>query len=74
MSTVRNTVTMSVRERKYLQKKLNDDFLEYEFLIENQSHKADKLQLAQWKDERNFVKIFLEKINKKLDHLKEKTI
>ena len=71
MSTVRNSVTLSVKERRFIQTQLKSRISELDYFIEEL---GDKDQKSGWKNEKNFCQNFLVKINKKLEHLDGKDI
>ena len=66
MSTSRNSITLSVKERRFIQFQLKSRISELDYFIEAI---GDKEQKSGWKNEKNFCQNFLIKINKRLDHL-----
>lgn len=71
MSTVRNSVTLSVRERRFIQTHLKSRISELDYFIEALGDKGQKLD---WKNEKNFLQNFLAKINKRLEHIDGKDL
>ena len=66
MSTSRNSITLSVKERRVIQSQLKSRISELDYLIEEL---GDKDQKSDWKNEKNFLQNFLVKINKRLEHI-----
>ena len=71
MSTVRNSITLSVKERRFIQTQLKSRITELDYLIKAL---GDKEQKSKKKKKKNFCQNFLVKINKKLEHLDGKDI
>lgn len=71
MSTSRNSITLSVNERRFIQTQLKSRISELDYFIEAL---GDKEQKSEWKNEKNFCQNFLIKINKRLEHLNGKDI
>ena len=66
MSTSRSSITLSVKERKFIQTQLKSRISELDYFIEAL---GDKNQKSDWKNEKNFLQNFLVKINKRLEHI-----
>ena len=66
MSTSRNSITLSVKERRFIQSQLKSRIFELDYFIEAL---GDKDQKSDWKNEKNFLQNFLVKINKRLEHI-----
>lgn len=66
MSTSRNSITLSVKERRFIQSQLKSRISELDYFIEAL---GDKDQKSDWKNEKNFLQNFLVKINKRLEHI-----
>lgn len=66
MSTSRNSITLSVKERRFIQSQLKSRISELDYFIEEL---GDKYQKSDWKNEKNFLQNFLVKINKRLEHI-----
>ena len=66
MSTSRSSITLSVKERRFIQSQLKSRISELDYFIEAL---GDKYQKSDWKNEKNFLQNFLVKINKRLEHI-----
>ena len=66
MSTSRNSITLSVKERRFIQSQLKSRISELDYFIEAL---GDKDQKSDWKNEKNFLQNLLVKINKRLEHI-----
>ena len=66
MSTSRNSITLSVKERRFIQSQLKSRISELDYFIDEL---GDKDQKSDWKNEKNFLQNFLVKINKRLEHI-----
>ena len=66
MSTSRSSITLSVKEIKFIQTQLKSRISELDYFIEAL---GDKDQKSDWKNEKNFLQNFLVKINKRLEHI-----
>lgn len=66
MSTSRSSITLSVKERRFIQSQLKSRISELDYFIEAL---GDKDQKSDWKNEKNFLQNFLVKINKRLEHI-----
>ena len=66
MSTSRNSITLSVKERRFIQSQLKSRISELDYFIEAL---GDKDQKSDWKNEKNFLQNFLVKINKRLEYI-----
>ena len=66
MSTSRSIITLSVKERRFIQSQLKSRISELDYFIEAIGGKDQK---TDWKNEKNFCQNFLIKINKRLEHL-----
>jgi hypothetical protein len=66
MSTSRNSITLSVKERRFIQSQLKSRISKLDYFIEAL---GDKDQKSDWKNEKNFLQNFLVKINKRLEHI-----
>ena len=69
MSTSRSSITLSVKERRFIQSQLKSRISELDYFIEAL---GDKDQKSDWKNEKNFLQNFLVKINKRLEHIEGK--
>ena len=66
MSTSRSSITLSVKERRFIHSQLKSRISELDYFIEAL---GDKDQKSDWKNEKNFLQNFLVKINKRLEHI-----